>query len=895
MAPKDESKEKLIEEIKLLQKRIAELEALPEWETTFNSLGDLVCLQDTEYNYIRVNKAFAKIFGKEPDEFIGKKCYEVVHGLTHPWPDCPHKKALDLKKTVTSEFFEPRLGLYLMVTTSPVFKKDGQLAGTVHIVRDITERKRSEEEHGKMLLWQQGVNSLQQSLLTPGPLEGKLKSVTDSIVRIFDADFCRVWLIQPGDLCEKGCVHAEVREGPHICRYRDRCLHLLASSGRYAHIDGKTHRRVPFGCYKIGRIASGEDHKFLTNDVPNDPRVHNREWARELGLVSFAGYQLRVPGRETIGVLALFAKHHILPAEDAMLDGLSSSVALIVQQAVAEKTLWDSEERYRSLYADSRDAIMIVSPDKGFLAGNPAAVKLFACRDEQQFRTCTPADLSPEYQPDGALSSEKAQQMMAMAIERGLHFFEWTHKRMDGTEFPATVLLSRFEAGGKRVLQATVRDISAQKEAEGLLRVQRDISIALSSAANLDAAVKAILEGITEMEGIDCGAIYLADKLDGGFDIIAHKGLSPQFTKHFSRYPADSSRARLISKGEPFYGLRSDIPTGEPEPLEDIHFMALIPLRYRNEVVGVLTLGSHTRDSISINTRHVIETIADRVGTAIVRFRTEEVLAESAREFETVYNSIVDGVIIADTAAEPVKFIRVNTSACAMFGYTETEFLSKGISDIHPREHLAVAARHFSALAKNEETVVPELPCLRKDGSIFYADIVAKSTTYKGKPVLVGFFRDITERKLAEEELRKEKELLEVASISAKVALWNWDLKTGHLDWSGMVDEMLGYEKGEFPRTIQAWVNAIHPEDRPRVEEILNAHLEKKTPYKAEYRIIKKDGTYVWWYDNGKAVWDENGKAYLMAGACVDTTERKRIEDALHSSNALFETLARVS
>ena len=56
-------------------------------------------------------------------------------------------------------------------------------------------------------------------------------------------------------------------DGPHVCRYRDRCLHLLASSGRYTHIDGQAHRRVPFGCYKIGRIASGEDHKFLTNDV----------------------------------------------------------------------------------------------------------------------------------------------------------------------------------------------------------------------------------------------------------------------------------------------------------------------------------------------------------------------------------------------------------------------------------------------------------------------------------------------------------------------------------------------------------------------------------------------------------------------------------------------------
>ena len=112
-----------------------------------------------------------------------------------------------------------------------------------------------------------------------------------------------------------------MREGPHACRFRDGCLHLLASSGRYTHLDGKGHRRVPFDCYKIGRIASGQALQFLTNDVANDPHVHNQEWARELGLVSFAGYRLQVPGAETQGVLALFANHPISAGEDAKLGG----------------------------------------------------------------------------------------------------------------------------------------------------------------------------------------------------------------------------------------------------------------------------------------------------------------------------------------------------------------------------------------------------------------------------------------------------------------------------------------------------------------------------------------------------------------------------------------------
>jgi PAS domain S-box-containing protein len=212
-------------------------------------------------------------------------------------------------------------------------------------VRDISEQKQFETEREKILLWKQSINTLQQSLLAPASLEDKLQMITDSVVRLFDADFCRIWLNQPGDLCEQGCIHAQAREGPHVCRNRDQCLHLLASSGRYTHTDGKIHRRVPFGCYKIGRIASEEDHKFLTNDVQNDPPVHNNDWARELGLVSFAGYQLRVPRGKIIGVLALFAKHPILPAEDAMLDGLSNTVTRVVTQAVADETLRESTRK----------------------------------------------------------------------------------------------------------------------------------------------------------------------------------------------------------------------------------------------------------------------------------------------------------------------------------------------------------------------------------------------------------------------------------------------------------------------------------------------------------------------------------------------------------------------
>ena len=207
------------------------------------------------------------------------------------------------------------------------------------IIYDVTERKRAEEERAAMAKQLESVNIMQEALLESSPLEAKLARITTGIVQYFKADFCRIWLIRPGDLCEQGCRHAESREGAHLCPRRDKCLHLLASSGLQAQSNGKGQGRVPLGCYKIGQIATGEEHKFLIKDVENDPDVQDRDWARDQGLVSLAGYQLRVPGGESIGVLGFFSKHPIPASEDTMIEGLSTAVALTVQQSATEEAL----------------------------------------------------------------------------------------------------------------------------------------------------------------------------------------------------------------------------------------------------------------------------------------------------------------------------------------------------------------------------------------------------------------------------------------------------------------------------------------------------------------------------------------------------------------------------
>ena len=184
---------------------------------------------------------------------------------------------------------------------------------------------------------QNQMNQLQQKLLAPATLSQKLQMITDGVVKTFGVDFCRVWCIAPGDLCNHGCTYAVQNEGRSVCEHHEHCLHLLASSGRYTHIDGPGHRRVPIGAFKIGKIAAGERHKLLINDVTHDPEIHHPEWARELGLISFAGFQLRVPQGETLGVMAVFSKKFITSEEATQLDAWSGTTTQVIRAAQAEK------------------------------------------------------------------------------------------------------------------------------------------------------------------------------------------------------------------------------------------------------------------------------------------------------------------------------------------------------------------------------------------------------------------------------------------------------------------------------------------------------------------------------------------------------------------------------
>jgi PAS domain S-box-containing protein len=120
--------------------------AAKAWRTTFDSITDFIAILDKDFKILRVNRALSNAYGVQPQELIGKTCRELYQCTEHNRRNCAHAKTLKTRQPSAAEIFQEKLGLHLEVTTSPIFNEDGRIDGSVHIAKDITERKRAEQE-----------------------------------------------------------------------------------------------------------------------------------------------------------------------------------------------------------------------------------------------------------------------------------------------------------------------------------------------------------------------------------------------------------------------------------------------------------------------------------------------------------------------------------------------------------------------------------------------------------------------------------------------------------------------------------------------------------------------------------------------------------------------------
>jgi PAS domain S-box-containing protein len=483
-------------------------------EAVLHSLGDGLCVVDAQWKIVLMNPQAEELFGVPLATLTGQPVYHFLS----PGPEEFSHECL-----ITDTSIPPlEQGLPFRTDDGILLRVDGQMMpislvvtpastqgvvnGAVLVFRDVTAQKRTEEQRMENAGLLRRVQAGLLELATNADLyRGERSDAFHVITRVASQSLrvarASIWFFTD--------AHAAIR-----------CADLFEQATE-TYSSGVELPATGFPRY-FAELAT--EDVIVANHAQTDPKTSEfaTSYLIPLGITSMLDVPIRAEGK-MVGVIChehIGAARAWTAEEQQFAASVANTVSLVLEAAdrrKAEDALRENEEKYRGLFESSQDAIMILSPPEWkFTACNLATVALFGARNEEHFTTLGPWDVSPPVQPDGEPSGHKAPKMIMQAMQDGSHFFEWTHKKIDGQDFSATVLLTRITLRGQTSLQATVRDVSEQKRAEAALRDLSTFQKAMLDNAG-HAIISATPDGIIRLFNPAAESLlgYRADELIG--------------------------------------------------------------------------------------------------------------------------------------------------------------------------------------------------------------------------------------------------------------------------------------------------------------------------------------------------------------------------------------------
>ncbi len=275
--------------------------------------------------------------------------------------------------------------------------------------------------------------------------------------------------------------------------------------------------------------------------------------------------------------------------------------------------------------------------------------------------------------------------------------------------------------------------------------------------------------------------------------------------------------------------------------------------------------------------------------------QVESELYHNQQRLQKVFDMSILGICIFD---EHYQFVHANSKMISLFGCENLkELLECSPSDfaIKPEDVAETQRRVTQLLCGEIEYFHMEKYYSRKDGSTFWGDLYITSLTQDetGRTIeILGSIIDITERKLAEEALRKSEERFNLAIQGSSDGLWDWDLQQNKTYFAPRWKSMLGYEVEEISDNPQEFFTRIHPEDQERVKSKVEQYFRGQlTKFEILFRLRHKFGYYLWILARGIGIWDEANNIIRMVGTHTDLTAQKKAEELARENESRFKTI----
>jgi PAS domain S-box-containing protein len=525
-----------------------------------------------------------------------------------------------------------------------------------------------------------------------------------------------------------------------------------------------------------------------------------------------------------------------------------------------QNELRESEYEYRNLFESSRDALLLYDLSSSrIVLCNDATLKIFGYKSQEELLSISPMDLSAEVQPDGLPSGESLDGNASRAMSESVYIPNWVHKRKNGEEFSAEVILSPVNYKGKQIVLANVRDITDR------LKVESDLE---RSQASFNIAVKEGGLGIWDYD-VERREMILGQ---GFWNLIGRK-----------RRGGTMNVDDWLSMIHP-----DDLETVGRRFTKHIEGQSS---EYRGEYRIMNPDGGYKWIQISgKGLDRDEEGKAKRVVGVIIDVDSTKKLSKQVEEtrnfLETIISSIEAILFVKDADG---KYLLVNRAFTEKLGLDQIEIIGKTSEEL--KLSLDIDSRLSDDIVIQqgvEQTYEQELRL--SDGRLY--DYLITKIPIRGKDgevyAQVGLATDITHIKELEKDLRDNVFSLDAAVNGTGNGLWDWNPARDELvlndNWFGM----LGYTRSQFNKkyrrfNFRTFADFVHPEDMKKIEKELEKHYAGQTEYyRIEFRMLTSDDQWKWILASGKVwEWDKDNNPTRMVGIHIDIDYRVRIEEQL--------------
>jgi PAS domain S-box-containing protein len=584
----------------------------------------------------------------------------------------------------------------------------------------------------------------------------------------------------------------------------------------------------------------------------------------------------------------------------------------VEERKQAEEALKEGERKFRAIFDQTFQFMGLLTIDGRLLEANRTALQFSGVQESDVIG-------KPFWETPWWIHSTELQETLCAGVKKAaageVVRFEPTHFSADGSlhcmDFSLKPIMDA--AGGVAFLIAEARDITERKRAEEALQQSEREKAILNQIANVfltipdekiyEEVLAVILKTLKCRYGVfgyigDSGDLIIPSMTKEIWSDCQVEGKSIVFPRHLW---GDSLWGKAIKEKKSF---SSDGPFQTPEGHLPIYNFLTVPVVFADKTIGLASVANKD-GGFSVEDKTILERIAGNISPILsTRFqrdkqelerkRAEEALRESEEKYRVLFEGSTHGILAVDI--ETKRFVFANPSICHMLGYSENELLDLDIEDIQPKDSLNLVLSELESQLLEEKKLSSTLPCLRKDGTVFFADIAGTFTSIHGRKLAVGFFSDVTVRKLAEDALKESEQQLAniidflpdatlVINSEGKVIAWNKAIE----EMTGVkASDMLG--KGNYEYALPFYGERrpilIDLALKPR-EEILSKYTSTARRGngivgEAYMPALRAGKTYL--YGTASILRDSSGNIVGAIESIRDITERRRVEEALRET-----------